>query len=98
MEAMRDTAWVLTHALVNMTNACLSSSFLRTDRAFGSRFGPVAKWPFCIQTRICKESQFRHFFKGLDLGIFAWLQNLPVFHPVFPQPGFVKNRSKFWRW
>jgi len=61
MEAMRDTAWVLTHALVNMTNACLSSSFLRTDRAFGSRFGPVAKWPFCIQTRIRKDPQFRHF-------------------------------------
>ena len=39
MEAMRDMAWVLTHALVNMTNACLSSSFLRTDRAFGVGFG-----------------------------------------------------------
>ena len=46
MDAMRDTAWVLTHALVNMTNACLSSSFLRTVRGFGSRFGPIAKWPF----------------------------------------------------
>jgi hypothetical protein len=61
MESMRDTAWVLTHALVNMTNACLSSSFLRTDRAFESRFGPVAKWPFCIQTRFRKDPQFWHF-------------------------------------
>jgi hypothetical protein len=51
MEAMRDTAWVLTHALVNMTNASLSSSFLRTDRAFGSHFGPIAKWPFSNETQ-----------------------------------------------
>jgi hypothetical protein len=71
MEAMRDTAWVLTHALVNMTNACLSSSFLRTDRAFGSRFGPVAKWPFCIQTRFRKDPRFRHFCLVAKSGCFS---------------------------
>ena len=65
MEAMRDTAWVLTHALVNMTNASLSSSFLRTDRAFGSRFGPIAKWPFSNETSFCKDPHFEHVAKTL---------------------------------
>jgi hypothetical protein len=63
-----------------MTNACLSSSFLRTDRAFGSRFGPVAKWPFCIQT-VHKPG----FVKNHSFGIFAWLQKMPLFFtPFFP--------------
>ena len=93
MEAMRGTAWVLTHALVNMTNACLSSSFLRTDRhgAFGSRFGPIAKWPFCIQTRFSVKNHK-----------FGWLRKKASFQPFFPEttffpkPGFVKNGSYPW--
>jgi len=79
--SLRDTAWVLTHALVNMTNTCLSSSFLRTEREFGSRFGPIAKWPFCIQTTFCKEPHF-------------WLvAKNGSFPAIFPKPGSVKNQS-----
>ena len=82
MEAMRDTAWVLTHALVNMTNASLSSSFLRTDRAFGSRFGPIAKWPFSNETSFRKEPHFEHVAKTLR------------FSQSFLESHFVKNGSK----
>ena len=82
MEAMRDPAWVLTHALVNMTNASLSSSFLRTDRAFGSRFGPIAKWPFSNETSFCKEPHFEHVAKTLR------------FSQSFLESHFVKNGSK----
>ena len=81
MEAMRDTAWVLTHALVNATNACLSSSFLRTVRGFGSRFGPIAKWPFSNETSFRKDPHFEHVAKTLRKS-----QSFLNFH-------FVKNGS-----
>jgi hypothetical protein len=85
MEAMRGTAWVLTHALVNMTNACLSSSFLRTDRhgAFGSRFGPIAKWPFLHPNQVlCKEPQ---------IWLVAKKGKFPAF--FFRKPPFFRNQD-----
>jgi hypothetical protein len=56
---------VLTHGLVYAINACLSSSFLPTVRGFGSRFGPIAKWPFPNETSFCKEPHFAHVPKTL---------------------------------
>ncbi len=73
---------MLTHALVYAINACLSSSFLPTVRGFGSRFGPIAKWPFPNETSFRKEPHFAHVPKTLKI-----FQSFLNFH-------FVKNESK----
>ena len=70
------------HALVYAINACLSSSFLPTVRGFGSRFGPIAKWPFPNETSFCKDPHFAHVPKTLKK-----FQSFLNFH-------FVKNGSK----
>jgi hypothetical protein len=65
-----------------MTNACLSSSFVRTVCEFGSLFGPIAKWPFLNETSFCKEPHF------------AQVPKTPRKSRLFLKPGFVKNQSK----